>query len=467
MQTLAFYWLKTVYAQHYDRAEWEQLDRLLGQSAAINGGNLVLIELREWIQREGFVRKEVHTRASINSTSAPRIKLDRERLKPYLARLLNEWLPVEVARLLVDERDEADLEEGIPAVAIARALERLLIRQRLSTSTLEEMLEPGLLSPREVYPGDIEILRDVVLFLLGRTEAPAMDALPALLLSVAPGTYLPADYNEAVQRAFLMQGEHDELHVPIAPLEAMKILASDAVRITSLLVTMDGRLWQAHRLKTGPQSIVVYRPTDILRIDYSSEHARVKLPWPDARFTWDGPVSFEDSMEFFGREWRIAKWEQDAKSTWLHLEFVRTLPIATVAPNGEPILQRAKPAAVEMAWTALGNALAASFSRKDLQPIEDMKHHDLIPLGRALFALTEAVSDRSRRTPEHVEPRLRAAAYHNGEIAASHGQVPWRILPRQIRNLLLEERLCGAMGPQLRELFEGFPEAHVEPSHAA
>ncbi len=471
MQTLGFYWLKTVYAQAYDRAEWEQLDRLLAQPATREVERQTLADVREWIRGEGLLtkrepRKGAQARPSREGPAAG-LKLDRETLRPYLARLLNEWLPIEVSRLLVDERDDTDFVDGIPAVAIARALERLLIRQRLSPATLEEMLQPGLLSPRSVYPGDAEILRDVVLFLLGRTDAPPVDVMPAVLLSVAPGAHLPDDYEDAVNRAFLSQGDHDELHVPIAPVEAMKILTSDQVRITSLIVTMDGRLWQAHRLKTGPQSIVVYRPAGPLAIDYSNDHARVKLPWSEARFEWAGTVNFEAPMNFFGREWRIAQWEQDAESTWLHLEFVRTLPIPTEAPNGDPILHRARPASVEMAWTALGNALAAAVASKNLQPVEDLRQHELIPLGRALYALIETVVSRSRRNSENIEPKLRAAIFHNGKIAASHGPVPWRILPQQVRNLLLDERLHRAIGPQLDQLFEGLPEADHEPSHAA
>ena len=108
---------------------------------------------------------------------------------PYVTRLLNAWLPAEVASLLTEEGEyRTQQDAGIPVLAVGRALERVLIRENLSPGTLEMLLEPGLLSPRYVYPADAEILRDVVLARLGRTWAPVPSVLPATVLAVAAGS---------------------------------------------------------------------------------------------------------------------------------------------------------------------------------------------------------------------------------------------------------------------------------------
>src|SRR5262249_49002999 len=153
-----------------------------------------------------------------------------------ICRLLNEWLPREIARLLVDEPgmslETPSIEPAdIPASVTARAIERLLVREHLSAATLEALLSPSLLSPRFAYPADVELLQDVVLFLLRRTEAPELPVLPAMLLRVAPDSPIAAGHAEAVERAFLAQGTNpDELYVPIAPEQAFQLLRQDRVR---------------------------------------------------------------------------------------------------------------------------------------------------------------------------------------------------------------------------------------------
>ena len=134
--------------------------------------------------------------------SAPIAKLEplranpkSEHLAPYIRRLLNQWLLAEVACLLVNGSESGIPQDGgIPVLAIATSLERLLLRDRLSPGTLEMLLQPDLVSPRDVYPADAEILTDVVLALLGRTWAPTPPVMPATLLGVAAGSPLPEGY---------------------------------------------------------------------------------------------------------------------------------------------------------------------------------------------------------------------------------------------------------------------------------
>src|SRR5438309_2083455 len=83
-------------------------------------------------------------------------------------RLRNEWVPKELARWLLAEGED---DAGASSVAVGKGIERMLLRSALTQESLEIALLPGVFSPRFVYPAHYEVLRDVLLFLLGRTDA--------------------------------------------------------------------------------------------------------------------------------------------------------------------------------------------------------------------------------------------------------------------------------------------------------
>ncbi len=340
LPVLVSYWLKAVYSRGHDLAWWKRLDRLLRQALLEqfpNGDSArpVLLELQAWIE-ETLLRGGTPPQPQQQKQDPVRVKLDPEWVAPYIGRLLNEWLPVEVARLLVDEGDSPMWQgEGIPVLATARALERLLLRERLSPGTLELLLQPGLFAPQSVYPADAEILSDVVLALLGRVEAPAPPVMPAVLLCVSPRAPLPVNFAEAVRHARLVvRAASEELHVPLPATDIREILKEDHLHIGSFLMTMDGRWWESQRVCYGENDSIVYRPMGRLRIDYSADHARLPVPWPETRLRWNGSVSFPQTMDLFGREWRVSRWEEDTQRTWLHLEFLRVVPaMARPAPR--------------------------------------------------------------------------------------------------------------------------------------
>src|SRR5215469_14777198 len=267
LQTLAFYWLRTVVANGYDLQERRELCRLLSPIPPLDSArSQIATDLQNWVRQMTYPAPEAQQQAP------PRLErvtshLNPEMLAPYICRLLNEWLPREIARLLVDEPgmsvETLSMEPAdIPASVTARAIERLLVREHLSAATLEALLSPGLLSPRFAYPGDVELLRDVVLFLLRRTEAPEPAVLPATLLRVSADSPIANGHAEAVERAFLAQGtEPDELYVPVAREQAFQLLRRDRLRIRSIVVTMDGRWWHADRLvDDGEEHLIAYCP---------------------------------------------------------------------------------------------------------------------------------------------------------------------------------------------------------------
>ncbi len=461
LAVLASYWLKSLCVRGYGLAEWRELDGLLRESLRERFADTheaeLFVDIRNWIA-QNVLASGHPPQLTVPARPPERASLDRDRLLPYLIRLLNEWVPVEVSRLLVAESTSENEDRGIPPLAVARAIERLLVRERLSPGTLESVLDPHLWNPRHVYPSHAEILRDVVLFLLGRTDPIAAPHLPAALLCIAPGALLPADYQQAAGRAFFASnGAGEELHVPIRTADTLELLKSDHVRIGSVLVTMDGRWWESRNLLSGEQHFVVYRPMGWLRIDFSADHARIRAPWPETCRRWSGEVNFPQKFEIFGREWRIGEWEQDADRAWVNLVFSRPLPAAEAVPAEPAKLRRLPPASVDMAWAALEIALAASVAGNSLEPIEQLRNAELVPLGRALFGLVETVMSRRLRQRDRLETHIRAVRYLEAQVAPSYGLVPWRILPEAARKALLQQNIYSVFSELLEEVFV-FPE---------
>jgi len=434
MPVLASYWLKTLSASGYGRQQWKELTgllkRALGEQLLDGPSRQAIVDIQTRIQQTVLLARQPR---QPKPSRSERIcaTLSSDLLQPYISRLLNEWLPAEVARLLVNE-DASSLpaDGGIPALVIGRALEGLLVREGLSPRALEMLLQPEPFSPRSVYTAEAEILQDVVLSVLGRVWAPPRSVMPPTLLCVAPDSLLPANYGEAVHRAWLAsQPEGEEVHVPIAPAQALEILKDEQVRIGSMMVTMDGRWWEAVPLQGGEPPSVVYRPMGRLRLDYVSDHVRLRVPWPRAPFSWSGGTPFPGTFEIFGREWHLSQSEQDGERAWLHLVFSRVLPITQTVPTGGAGLRRVRPASVDLAWSGLEKAVTSSIAQSICRPIEQLRHSDLIPLGRAISGLTACLMSRRPQPYLAIEAQLRGIRYLEAQVSSEYGRVPWSILP--------------------------------------
>jgi hypothetical protein len=468
---LASYWLSTLCSAGHKLAWWNELHRLLKhaleEQSLDDASRAVLSEVESWIQT-GVLSPGREPESFATKIAPYRPNLRADWISPYIVRLMNEWLPAEVANLLVDENEQGTA-TGIPALAIAKALERLLVRERLSPETLEKFLEPGLLDPHFVYPADAEMLRDVVLAMLGRTEAPVLPVMPAMLLAVPENSPFPENLKNMVREGFLVSRGTEEIHVPIPREHALRILHEETMRISSILVTLDGRWWESENLESGEQHTVVYKPGGRLRIDYTAGHARLVIPWPDTKLRWSGEFRLSEAFEIFGREWHMESWETDGERTWLHLEFSRILPIAEIQPTaGDASFRRSRPASVDMAWTALADALENAAAHKNREPIEQLSRTDFIPLGRALFGLVETMARRPKQ--EAIETQLRAVRFHDSELSAFYGRVPWRVLPESARDAFLKRRKDAGLKDLLNQCFESLPDSLAEasrPSQAA
>jgi hypothetical protein len=134
LPALASCWLKTLCACHHNRAWWAKLsaclDRALRDEPVGPFPRAVLLSTRNWIEQSVLARADAPP--AEQSVDSPLRSISAERFVPYVCRLLNEWLPAEVAVLLTGEVETGESGEGIPALARAKALDRLLVRERLS-----------------------------------------------------------------------------------------------------------------------------------------------------------------------------------------------------------------------------------------------------------------------------------------------------------------------------------------------
>jgi hypothetical protein len=426
LPVLASYWLKAVEASGYGRQQWKELARLLQQALReelLDGpSRQALVDIQTRIQQAVFLQGRP-PRPRPPRSERVCATLSSDLLQPYINRLLNEWLSMERGRLLAPKTG------GGPPLVTGTALEGLLVRERLSPRALEMLLQHEPFSPLYVYPADVEILQDVVLFLLRRTRACPRRVIPASLICVAPDSLLPANYREAVHHAFLTRWPRGgEVHVPIRSPQALEILETEPARIGSVLVTMDGRWWEAVRLQTGDSHAVVYRPMGRLRLDYEKGDARLRVPCPETPLSWSGRIPFPETFEIFGRVTEDARFER-----W-------------------------KPASVEMAWSALEDALASSIVQGSSEPIERLRDSDLIPLGRAIFELARSLKSRRIEPCEVIENQLRDIRSLEAQVSLKYGRVPWRILPPDVQASFFKIRSDRELVELLNEVFDSLPE---------
>src|SRR5690348_13419935 len=108
----ASYWPTTVYAGGHNRWWWkylsEELKRALREERLDERQRTALTDIQTWIRGAGLLTGK--TPESKPGPPQPfRPGLTPESITPYIVRLLNEWLPAEVAHMLADET-----EPGVP-----------------------------------------------------------------------------------------------------------------------------------------------------------------------------------------------------------------------------------------------------------------------------------------------------------------------------------------------------------------
>ena len=104
------------------------------------------------------------------------------------------------------------------------------------------------------------------------------------------------------------------------------------------------------------------------------------------------------------------------------------MPIAETHASDDVYFRRSRPAAVDIAWAAMENALALAVSQKSSEPIEQLRRPDFIPVGRAIFRLAELMKAGRLQKRDAIATQLRAIRYLQAEISLTYGK-RWRVLP--------------------------------------
>jgi hypothetical protein len=250
---------------------------------------------------------------------------------------------------------------------------------------------------------------------------------------------------------FVSSEDGDELHVPLDAPQALEVLKHDPVRIESIVVTMDGRWWESVRLQRGQEAVIAYRPGERLRIDFSCEHARLVVPWPNSEVRSPGLVHLPEHVLLFGRQWRGRAWERSADRTWLHLEFSGALTLSERLTSDNRRSHRLRPASIEIAWSEVEQALAADAP----DSVDQLHRTDLIPLVSGLERLVACLLHPWLSSRGDVERCLRSVRYLHGAVAPIYGRIPWRVVPGRARTALL--KTCGNMAVTdlVCEIFDG------------
>lgn len=416
-----YYWLRTVYESGYGPLEWLALNAALERELAAPEFHIAatLSEMRECLQAELLHRTSVPAAPAAFRSRQSRPPLPDRELRIYFIKLLNEWLPRELASRLLEsgEGENTGDRAGIPALEAARTMEALIVRDRVSTEDFDAVLDDGFFSPASVYPGDYELLRDVVLCLTGRMDSPPLPILPAV--PVWAHTAGPASATRP--EAFRYVSGSGEIELAIGPEAVARILGESPVRLPSCLATMDGRWWHSDFVTAGASSAIIYRPHGRVVLDYSHDHVRFRAPWPDRMSAWHGPLALP-TLELFGRRWTPRRFEQDSAGAAIEFECAGILPVR---------LTRTRPASVDMAWDAVATAVADSMAKRTADPIDALRNEDLIPVARAIWLLAECA--RNPRAHSDLTRRFNAVRFHLAALDGGYGRIPSSVVPRRVR----------------------------------
>jgi hypothetical protein len=272
----------------------------------------------------------------------------------FLETLLNNWLPERVlerfGRCLIPgdwssenayEEIALCLEDMLRPLAVfadvetIRALDQIQHRRptprkdvvawrRRRQAGLESLVIVPLKDASVVDPKQREILNDVLLYLLGATSAPQLTEPGYARLFPTPlGASLPADVATQVSEYPLPQAYAgtSTLFIPLKRWAAPS-RADDKLKplsIHSMLLTPDGRLWEAHHLEqaTGSPPGVVYCAMGKIDMVPTAQGLLLQIPiasWPEEI----GPqFSGEMDLDLYHRRWHMKQMEASRKGAFI------------------------------------------------------------------------------------------------------------------------------------------------------
>jgi hypothetical protein len=348
MSVLSFYWMLTV-SSRYTAEHWTLLERRIGELLAdpsLSAGELESLGCaREWL---GSARFAEPRRRSAGLAASP---FTSERYAPplratqsFLEMLLNDWLPQSIlerygARVTEEnwgsENAYAEaafcLEEILkrravfPELETIRRLDRLQKRAPTTAQDLRQWclrqqaaLEALVTAPTPdaslLDPKLREILADVILYLLGSTEAaPAPQAGHPWLFPVYAETDLPVDLAHRVSE-FALPSNYSQVHtlfIPVANWPLASLWRDHPICIQSSILTPDGRVWDARSVAQEADNVpaIVYRAIGRLEVKPTSDGLVLTVPM--GYFPGEVSARFAEmtELDLYNRRWRMGRIE--------------------------------------------------------------------------------------------------------------------------------------------------------------
>jgi hypothetical protein len=350
INVLAFYWLMTI-REKYTLEHWSVLKALVPRLRG-PGNSLGYRETRavekaaEWIGSTGPSKQRGLRANLVASFTSAQLAPPGFVSQAFLEMLFHEWLPERILEkyghhMVSGEWESEDWYEEIalcleeilrPQLAFAdietvrdmdklqnrrqTPVEQILEWRRRRQAGLESLVTVPLHDAGAIDPKQREILNDVILYLLGVT-APAPATAPgyAWFFPAPVGDSLPRDAAEQVSE-FPLSPEYtcrSTLFVPFKrwaglpqPEDRLKPLS-----IHSLLLTPDGRVWEAHHLEqaAGTAAGVVYQAAGKIDVKPTAQGFVLRVPmvsWPEEIGAQFGR---EHDLELYGGRWHMKQFE--------------------------------------------------------------------------------------------------------------------------------------------------------------
>jgi hypothetical protein len=350
LNVLVFYWLMTV-RESYTPEHWgvlkSEVQRLRAPERPIDFREArALDRAAEWIAVTGPSKRRTPRENLAAPFTSAQFAPPGFVSQAFLEMLFKEWLPERIlqkyGRRMVPGDWESEnwyeelalcLEEILrPQIVFAetetiRAIDRLQKRRptpmedivawrRRRQAGLESLVTVPLQDAGAIDPKQREILNDVILYLLGVTSpAPAVAPGYAWCFPAPVGESLPADAAAQVSEFPLPQdyARGSTLFVPFKRWTALP-QADDRLTplsIHSVLLTPDGRVWEAHHLEQAAEASpgVVYQAAGKIDVRPTAQGYLLRVPvasWPDEIGT---KFSQQHDLELYGGRWHMQQFE--------------------------------------------------------------------------------------------------------------------------------------------------------------
>ena len=375
-----FYWLLSL-RETYSDEHWPVLTReiqktLAAEAGLASGERRAFERVLEWIQCSGPSKtKSVRRENLVPPFTSEHLAPPDFVTQAFLERLLNEWLRERLLEkygtrvIPPDWSVESWYEEiaicleeilkpmaSFPDVATVQGFDRLrgvpptpaedILRwRRKRQAMLESLVRVSLNDAGAVDPKEREILSDVVLYLLGVTAPPPPSEPGYAWLFPSPlGANLPPDLAQQVCE-YPLPAAYTTSPALFIPIRRWRLLdpLGDRMRplcIQSILLTPDGRVWEAQQFEqeAGSPPGVIYHAFGKVNVEPAAQGFSLRVPMS----SWPSEISPESTeqmtLDLYHRHWRVKQIEASADGIFAVYQPAHASPRpAVVEPRAWPL----------------------------------------------------------------------------------------------------------------------------------